>query len=303
MCADWTPEVVISSPKAIQLIEKQFLDLHPVSIQQIGEGFDNTVFEVNDTYIFRFPRKQIAEDLLKIEKGLLPKLAKQMSISIPTPIMFGQPDLGYPWLYLGYPFIKGDVPGEIQNHVRAESVTLIAEFLKKLHSIPKDWAQQCGVPLDPIERLNIARRKPKLLKNLEKAYEIGLLSKDENMSSFLQEIEKVEGKEFERGTLVHGDLHIRNVLVDEDGILNGIIDWGDTHIGHPAIDLAFVYTFFPKHARETFFSIYGEVHEHTHILARFFGVYVSVIQLLYGHDLQDHTLVQVAGDAIERVID
>ncbi|KGP74058.1 phosphotransferase [Pontibacillus yanchengensis] len=303
MCADWTPEVVISSKDAVQLIENQFPNLHPVSIQQIGEGFDNTVFEVNQNYIFRFPRKQIAEDLLKIEKGLLPKLSTQLPISIPTPIMFGQPDYGYPWLFLGYPFIKGEVPGVIEDHIRADSVPLIAEFLKKLHSVSKDWAQQCGVPVDPIERLNITKRKPKLLANLTKAYEIGLLARDEKMSAFLRELERVEGVDFNRNTLVHGDLHIRNVLVDEDGMLSGIIDWGDTHIGHPAIDLAFVYTFFPKQARERFFNMYGEVHEYTHILARFFGVYVSVIQLLYGHDLQDHSLVEVAGDAIDRVIE
>src|SRR5690606_41432769 len=37
--------------------------------------------------------------------------------------------------------------------------------------------------------------------------------------------------------LLHGDLHFRNMLVNENGIVSGIIDWGDLSIGHPACDL------------------------------------------------------------------
>jgi aminoglycoside phosphotransferase (APT) family kinase protein len=44
-------------------------------------------------------------------------------------------------------------------------------------------------------------------------------------------------------TWLHGDLHPRNVLV-EDGIISGIIDWGDITAGDCATDLASIWMLF-----------------------------------------------------------
>ena len=41
--------------------------------------------------------------------------------------------------------------------------------------------------------------------------------------------------------LLHGDLHVRHVLV-EQGTLSGVIDWGDVCVGDPSIDLLFVWS-------------------------------------------------------------
>ena len=38
--------------------------------------------------------------------------------------------------------------------------------------------------------------------------------------------------------LVHGDFYSRHVLVDETGGMAGVIDFGDLHVGHPAVDLS-----------------------------------------------------------------
>jgi len=39
---------------------------------------------------------------------------------------------------------------------------------------------------------------------------------------------------------LHGDLHARNVLV-ADGVISGVIDWGDVTAGDPATDLASIW--------------------------------------------------------------
>ena len=36
---------------------------------------------------------------------------------------------------------------------------------------------------------------------------------------------------------VHGDLYSRHLLVDDAGRPCGVIDWGDCHVGDPAVDL------------------------------------------------------------------
>src|SRR5262249_37539867 len=44
-------------------------------------------------------------------------------------------------------------------------------------------------------------------------------------------------------TWLHGDLHPRNVLVDQ-GVISGIIDWGDITAGDCATDLASIWMLF-----------------------------------------------------------
>lgn len=44
-------------------------------------------------------------------------------------------------------------------------------------------------------------------------------------------------------TWLHGDLHSRNVLV-ENGVITGIIDWGDITAGDKATDLAAIWMLF-----------------------------------------------------------
>ncbi|MGK5507695.1 phosphotransferase [Brevibacillus formosus] len=55
-----------------------------------------------------------------------------------------------------------------------------------------------------------------------------------------------------REVLLHGDLHVKNMLVDEAGQISGIIDWGDLNVGHPGADLNVVYSFLPAQAASHF---------------------------------------------------
>ena len=49
--------------------------------------------------------------------------------------------------------------------------------------------------------------------------------------------------------VLHGDLHFRHLLVDEDGALTGVIDWGDLCCGDPSIDISLLWSFFPPEGR------------------------------------------------------
>src|SRR5438105_1584484 len=71
--ADWvvTPEVAKS------LVEMSFPALAPVSVRELGRGWDNTVLLVNDSFVFRFPRRRIAASLIETEVRLLPWIARQ----------------------------------------------------------------------------------------------------------------------------------------------------------------------------------------------------------------------------------
>ena len=69
-------------------------------------------------------------------------------------------------------------------------------------------------------------------------------------------------------TLCHGDLGPRHVLTDDSGEPTGIVDWGDVHVGDPAVDLSIAWSF-TREAREAFFRAYGPVDDDRRRLARF----------------------------------
>ena len=56
---------------------------------------------------------------------------------------------------------------------------------------------------------------------------------------------------------IHGDLHARNVIVEEGG-LRGILDWGDMCRGDVATDLACAWMLLDSRTdRQEFFATYG----------------------------------------------
>src|SRR3954464_2331187 len=64
-------------------------------------------------------------------------------------------------------------------------------------------------------------------------------------------------------TWLHGDLHPRNVLV-EQGVITGIIDWGDITSGDCATDLAAIWMLFSTpDARQNALAAYVRLSEAT----------------------------------------
>ena len=298
MSVPWTPERALTATEAGQMIEKQFPELKPVTLQMLGEGFDNSVFLVNHFYVFRFPRREIAAELIGTENRLLRVLAPELPISVPNPQFQGIPNEDYPWPFAGYAMIDGKPPSRLTLEQRLLSAELFARFLRVLHDFPVEEAKSLKIPFDEIGRMDISIRKPKLEENIVKALRLNVM--DINMSEQIKRLLETVPKDSpdDRKVLVHGDLHYRNMLVDDAGIVSGVIDWGDTHIGHPAVDLSIAYSYLPPSGRDLFFREYGEVSDDVKRLARFKAVYTTVLLLLYGHDLHDHDLVNESQKAL-----
>ncbi|KQL52491.1 hypothetical protein AN964_02345 [Heyndrickxia shackletonii] len=296
----WDPQVVVTETLATSLIEEQFPQLNPTKAEVIGEGFDNTVFKVNDEFIFRFPRRNVAAHLLETENRILPKLADKLPIPIPIPTFIGVPGESYPWSFTGYPIVHGTTPGILSNEKRMQSVEKLALFLKELHRFPVKDALHVKIPYDELNRLDIESRRPKLKENLQKASELGLFIAQKELEQFIESVSTDETNT--ECALVHGDLHTRNMLVDGEGKVSGIIDWGDTHIGNPAIDLSIVYTFIPPEGRYLFYSIYGTVDEQTENLAKFKAIYTTTLLLLYAYDNSNQLLIEECKEILRHLL-
>lgn len=290
MGKQWAADITISERLVQEVLRQQFPQLVPIQLQSFGAGWDNSLFLVNGTYIFRFPRRTIAVDLIEMENRMLPELSSQLSVPIPNPCFIGQPTSEYPYSFSGYPKIAGNVPYmlNLTGEQRAQSAVRWADFLRTLHSIPTDRALQWGITSsDHIGRMDVDKRIQMFIAKVEEAHNKGLVENPCDLLSIIDKLPTTEYvKQHKYGAVVHGDLNFRNFLVD-DGILSGVIDWGDAHIGHPAIDLSVVYSFLPPNARPDFFKVYGDVHPDTLLLAKFRSLYTNIVILIYAHDIDD----------------
>ena len=97
--------------------------------------------------------------------------------------------------------------------------------------------------------------------------------------------------------LVHGDLHIRHLLVGPDGAATGVIDWIDVCQADPAVDLGLAYLAFRGADRAAFLAAYGPVGEERElrcrVLAVSLGVALAAWSAAEGHT-QLHTEAQAA---------
>jgi aminoglycoside phosphotransferase (APT) family kinase protein len=289
---DWQPEVEINEKNARKLICEQFPNLCKFQIKKIGQGFDNTIFSLEENYLFRFPRREVAAQLLEIEKNLLSVIGTDLPIPTSIPLFFGEPTEKFNWPFIGYAFIKGKVPNELSTIERTEMAQPLAIFLKKLHSISVKKMEEIGILRDQIRRLDLSYRIPKLRKYLMKVFEHDLFQNKDLLVQYINEIKYINLHS--KDVLVHGDLHYRNMIVNEKNEIAGIIDWGDSHIGKRAIDLSIVYSVIPKEARNEFFTFYGDVSEEEKNVAQFKAIYTTTLLLLYGFDSNDDSLVKIS---------
>lgn len=237
----WEPEINVDAQLARRLIAAQFPQLADASIRLIGSGWDNAAFLVEEHLVFRFPQRAIAAPLMRNELAALPLAAPHVPLPVPVLRYAGEPSDAYPWHFGGYEMLLG-VTGcsrDLTDDARRALARDLGVFLKALHAIDPRPLLDAGLPPDTIGKLDPARlrvNEPPLQGELR---------------------------------VVHGDLYARHLLLDARNRLCGVIDWGDVHYGHPAVDLSAVHMMVPAASHQAFFDAYGPCDERTWRFARY----------------------------------
>ncbi len=104
--------------------------------------------------------------------------------------------------------------------------------------------------------------------------------------------------------VVHGDLHLRHLLVGSDGAATGIIDWGDSCLADPSLDLSLAFAGFAGSARTALLDAYaGKVDEERELRARVLALALCAALADYA-DLEGHDALlaeSIAG--VHRAVD
>lgn len=287
MSEPWTAERVVDEALARELVEAQFPDLAGAPFEPFGVGWDNTAWLVGGVWVFRFPRRPIAVPLLEREIRLVPAIAPRLPLPVPVNERVGRPSERFPWPFAGYRLLRGTTGcrAALDDDQRTAAAAPLGRFLAALHAIEDGAALDAAGDL--FDKANVPRRA-----QIARA-ELTELGDAVDLPRLERVIDTAKARPAPP-TLVHGDLYARHVLVDERGAPCGIIDWGDIHLGDPAVDLALAHLFLPPAARDAFRAAYGDIDEATWRLAAFHALFHAANCARYGRAVGDAALLDDA---------
>ncbi|MFI6096209.1 phosphotransferase [Lentzea sp. NPDC051213] len=233
----------------------------------LGEGWDSTAVLVGGRWVERRPRRPEIEPQLVRESVIMPWLAPRLPLPVPVPVVVS-----------GSPLVVRHelVPGDELTEFNAVQGRQLGEFLRALHAAPTAEAARLGAGG---MRLPVERFRAEVLPHVTGGEEL---------------LARIDG--LPADTLVHGDLGPEHVL-DRAGVLTGVIDFGDLHLGDAAIDLAWaLHSTSPEFAgalAETY-GVTAELRERA-LTWHQLGPWHEV---LYGNDIGDPQLAAVGLDGV-----
>ncbi|MBA2728982.1 MAG: aminoglycoside phosphotransferase family protein [Parachlamydiaceae bacterium] len=228
--SDITPRLLehYDEESIITVIHDEVPNLTINSIKLISSGWDNLVADINDEWIFRFPRSEVYILIFERDKKLLDLLHKQIMMMIPI-----YEYVGVHTSFVAYRKIPGKALHKntyltLPVETRQQIADTLALFLTQLHNaINIDEALQWGY----------------------KEYRLSLQWIEGSLFGTIpsKEVERIlrEALAYEEGhpcdkenqVFLHNDLHGENLAIDRHtSQVNGVFDFSDAVIGDYSID-------------------------------------------------------------------
>ncbi len=248
---------------ARRLVDAQFPQWSTLSLRPAGAGTDNRMYRLGEEYLVRLPRTGDTARNVEKEQAWLPRLAPHLPVTIPEPIGRGVPDSMYPFPWSIYRWIDGHQlhPGRVEKPERLG--TDLAEFVDALERTDLMGARRAG-------DLSWYRGGP--LQDMAAVTDQHFAAADRlapgldvpSLRTIWQEALTV-GDPFGSHTWMHADLRPAN-LIENDGRLAGVVDFGGLSIGEPTCEHAAVWDL-PAPARLAYGHTLG-LSETTRVRAR-----------------------------------
>ncbi|MFT4295795.1 MAG: aminoglycoside phosphotransferase family protein [Micropruina sp.] len=253
-------------------------------------GSSNWVFRVGDHYAARLPRADSYADDLAKEARWVPRLARELPVSVPDIVHQGVPSGLFPRPWTVVTWVPGDLPGDLGPDEQTALAENLGRFLRGLHTVDTQgqrpgaerWGYRCGEPVtDTIDTW--AETAAAELSELSDLFD------PRRVRRAWQKLRDVPPASTPP-CWVHTDLSAENLLVGPDGQLVGVIDFGGLGVGDRSVDLLYAWSLFDQPAREALRRASG-ADEATWLRARawaFAGPGLTTI-LSYRHSMPTRT--------------
>jgi aminoglycoside phosphotransferase (APT) family kinase protein len=262
-------EVDIDPRLVGRLVAAQFPQLADLPIRAVpSTGTVNAIYRLGDHLYARLPRVRAwARDLDK-EWQWLPKLAPQLSLRVPEPVVKGHPTNSYPFSWAIYRWIDGQPYADELVDDERQAAGDLAQFVVELRRVAAIGAPRGGRrplrELDAVTRAAISSAR-------------GVIDSDAATAAWERALQAPAWS----GTPVwiHSDLLRPNLLV-HDGRLCAVIDFGGAGVGDPAADVIAAWSVFSQSGRGVFRTAL-EVDDGTWDRARGFALHQAALIIPY----------------------
>lgn len=280
-----------------RVIRDKFPEFRNARLVGDDSGWDNYAVAVNDEYLFRFPRRQESLEQIQKEVEVLDILQAELPPEIEVPkYLATRLNSDYPFVY--YKMIQGkpltkELYDSLTEEEKARFVRRIVEFLRILHGIDVGRCKSLK-KVDALEKYQDLYRRVteicfKYLTETERAKTKRLFEdylQDATMRKYAP-------------TVVHNDLSENHILVTETGI--GVIDFGDTDIFDPAMDVSWFYLLDRKLFREIVAEYCGrEDADFENRISQFYVPIIPYYGVIYGEETHNQKLLEEELDDLRR---
>jgi aminoglycoside phosphotransferase (APT) family kinase protein len=184
---------------ALAAVREQFPALECRRVEPLGTGWGTDVYLLDDRYTARFPRTAEAAEWTTFDQAVFGLVASSLSSAFCVPTVVGRGKRGayFPYEFLVCTFVPGVTAGDATAPHSNELAGDLGRALTRIHSIDVDEARKVG----------------------------------------LREVEWDDSGYSGKLCFLHGDFRDGNLIVDPtSGRLVGVIDWGNSAVGDPALD-------------------------------------------------------------------
>lgn len=301
MAREWDPELELDESTTAALIARRFPAFAGLPLTSLGSGWDSSAWRVG-THVFRVPRHSAGDASLGREATWMPLIGPRLTLPTSQVSLVAGSDDHFPWRIVGHREVGGTTLGRARpsEAARAALAAPLGRFLQRLHQLPLELPHP--PPLDTLQRSDRSRRAPRLHERVDEA--AAWLPPGVTAAALHRVVDQACGVASHDGPLswCHGDLYARHLVLHPDHTLAGVIDWGDMHLGDPAIDLAVAVMVLPPGAWRAFRDAYGGVDDAAWQRARFRAVHYGVILLPYGVDRDDDALIREGQRALRNAL-
>ena len=295
---EWDAEVRVDQALARQLISEQFPELEVGEVRLLGEGWDTIVWLVDGRWVFRFPRRTMVISGLELEMRYLTALADRLPLPVPRPTFLGRPSEAFGWPFYGAPYLPGRELAEtsLDDGPRIALGRPLGAFLRALHTAELD----AELPVDPVHRADMDARVPLTRERFEQLEQAGLWRAP--MAAHEIVAAAAELGPPEPTAIVHGDFHLRHLLVDDTGGPAAVIDWIDLSRNDPGVDLVLYWCLLPPKGRTEFRAAYGDPTEAQLVRGRTLSLFLCGVLALWGDHQGVESVKREALAGLERTL-
>lgn len=283
-------EIAVDESLIRVLLRSQHPDLAGLPLRHAATGWDNVTYRLGDRLAVRLPRIRGAAPLIAAEQSWLPWLARRLPVAIPVPVREGRAEADFPWPWSVVPWVAGRTADGWPLEVSESGV--FGRFLASLHQPPP-----AGFPRNDYRGVPLVNLGSAIRSRLDTLSDDGLGVPVAAIRDRWDEA--VRAPIDVAAACIHGDLHPRNLVVDQ-GRLAAVLDWGDMTAADPAADLAAAWLLFPVTAHPDLWDAYGPITAPTMARAAGWAVFFGVTLLANGLE-DDPMLAGIGRTTLERV--